>query len=93
MPDALPDPYIPDDETEKDFPIGYHPTVVKSATSQMQSGHWRNAILDCFIAVDEAIKNTCKLSDDYCGDKLATDAFKSNGGRLRLIRIRVSKTG
>jgi hypothetical protein len=83
LPDALPDPYN-EDETEADLPIAYHRTVVKIATPQMQSGHWRNAILDCFIALDEAIRSKCKLPDDVYGDALAAIAFKSKGGHLRL---------
>jgi uncharacterized protein (TIGR02391 family) len=50
-----------------------HRTIVDSALGQYRNGHWRDAVLNAFIAVFDLLRSRVRL--DLDGDRLITQAF------------------
>jgi uncharacterized protein (TIGR02391 family) len=52
-----------------------HPTIRASALAQYRDGHWRDAVLNAFIAVFDLVRSRTAL--DLDGDRLATRVFSA----------------
>ena len=57
-----------------------HPVVHDSALAQYAAGHWRDAVLNAFIAVFDLVRRRTEL--DLDGDQLVTYVFSANNPRL-----------
>jgi uncharacterized protein (TIGR02391 family) len=53
-----------------------HPTIRASALAQYRDGHWRDAVLNAFIAVFDLVRSRTGL--DLDGDRLATRVFSAD---------------
>jgi len=53
-----------------------HPAIRASALAQYRDGHWRDAVLNAFIAVFDLVRSRTKL--DLDGDRLATRVFSAD---------------
>lgn len=57
-----------------------HPAIRASALSQYRDGHWRDAVLNAFIAVFDLVRSRTGL--DLDGDRLATRVFSADNPLL-----------
>ncbi|AHJ95551.1 hypothetical protein Hsw_PA0218 (plasmid) [Hymenobacter swuensis DY53] len=61
-----------------------HPVVQQAATKLFQNGHYREAILNTYIALDNAVRDKAQLPATYHGTKLMEQAFAPANPLLRI---------